>query len=255
MKNFTYSTFVAFVALSLISSCGKIDVAIPVNDIEAGLVYYFPFSGNSIDEVSQQSFDTHGASFENDRLGNPNSSLSLTQNYMNINAGFSDSAGTLSFWVNVRDFDETGMLFNNTDPYLSAGEYQLALTPAGEITTWCDYKWGFGENSDGDIDFLPLKTAPIITTGNWYHLVIRWSNVKEQIEIYVNNQKQLTAPYVPNWQTSSNSGKFYVTTLGLTWINPGSHQELIPRYFHGKLDEIRRYNRWINDSEIGELYQ
>lgn len=60
MKSYRYFVWllnVLFVTL-LINSCekgnGDMD---PVVDLDSGLVYYFPFSGNSIDQVSNETYD------------------------------------------------------------------------------------------------------------------------------------------------------------------------------------------------------
>ncbi|WP_134090053.1 LamG-like jellyroll fold domain-containing protein [Olivibacter sp. XZL3] len=258
MKIFSYpsSFMLSFILWGLLlSSCDRSESITPNINLDQGLVYYFPFSGNSVDQVSQTSFDTHGASFENDRHGNPQSALCLTNNYMELNAGFSDAVGSLSFWVKVRDFEETGMLFNNTYQYINFGEYQLAIAPTGEIVTWCSYKWGYARDDEGYLDYSALRTKPVIQPNEWYHVVVRWSDENEQIEIFVNNKKILTESYIPDWRPWDGDDDYNVTAMGMAWRNPGSHEDIILWHFHGQFDEIRRYNRWIVDEEIAELYK
>lgn len=225
---------------------------------DESLIYYFPFSGNSIDQVSKKEYDTHGAKFASDRKIKANSALCLEDNWMDLAAGLGDEEGTLSFWINVSN------LSNPTDPdaqfydrfpifekqYFSTfvpGEYTISLTEGGRIYTECRNKWFKGEGEIG------ISTPEIIQVNKWYHVVLRWNDLMRKVEIFVNNKKMISYDYDGDGSEYEDTDEPH-TFMGKFLYYPGSHSDSILKYYEGRIDEIRRYSKWISDSEIADLY-
>lgn len=229
----------------LIGSCDKVSEGLqPSVDLENGLVYYFPFSGNSIDQVSKASYNTHGGKFETDRFNAPKSALCMEENYMDLNAGFGeDDAGTLSFWINLRDVNSYHPLFIKNDNSFVPGEYSFSISASG-LSARCQKKW----ETDGGPVFAPA----IIKANEWYHVLLRWSDADGKMEIFLNNNKLISNNYVKEIYEPLETE---YTLMGLYYRYPGSHEDPIPIYFRGKMDEIRRYDRWLNDDEVAALYE
>lgn len=236
----------ACIVTILISSCDKVSEGLqPSVDLENGLVYYFPFSGNSTDQVSMASYNTHGAEFETDRFNAPKSALCMTENYMDLNAGFGeDDAGTLSFWINLRDVNSFHPLFIKNYTSFVPGEYSFSISVSG-LSARCTEKWG---TDDGDPVFAPAT----IKANKWYHVLLRWSDEDGKMDIFLDNNKLVSDDYAKGIYESL--GTEYIT-MGLYYQYPGGHEDPIPNYFRGKMDEIRRYDRWLNDDEVAALYE
>jgi len=262
MKIFNfYYLLLGVMCLAFLSSCDKTQMEpsalgeselsnISAKEIDNGLVYYFPFTGNSIDQVSNNAYDTHGAVFEDDRFGNKQSALCMTANYMNIDGGLGDPEGTLSFWINVRDFDGYdighGYLFGRYIGSIPVGTFKLGIHEEGYIWTFANYRWG--------ADSIPLQTKPsLIKMKKWYHVLVRWSDTQEKIEIFLNNKKVLNANYIEGWEHTTPS-EDEVARMGLESTYSGGHT-WDDKYYHGRIDEIRRYNRWIDNNEVTILFK
>jgi hypothetical protein len=221
------------------------------NKVDEALIYYYPFDGNSQDQVSGQMLETNGATFGEDRFGNQNGALLMEENVLHLDAGFSDTQGTVSFWINVREFDYIVSLFKKAS-YLSSPDYYFLLHDDGSLSTAAAIKWGFVEAEGGGYNHVPLTTKPVIEKGKWYHIVLRWSDARKQIEIFVNNKKILSSKYTKTWRRIIYQQE-PVATMG--WISnyQGNH-EWENWYFRGRLDDLQRYKCWISDHKIKELY-
>lgn len=233
-------------ALMFLVACDKkLQNMEPVIDLDSGLVYDFPFSENSIDQVSMVNFDTHGAKFQVDRFDKPASALCMTNNYMDLNAGFGeDKTGTLSFWINLRDVASFHPLFYKDYKSFVPGEYMFTVY-AGGLSIYCAEKWESEE-------YEPVNVSTTIEANKWYHVLVRWSDTAGSMELFLNNRKLLSHDYVAG--TYISNGVEYVT-MGLAYRDPGSHQDPIPSYFRGTMDDIKRYNRWLNNEEVAALYE
>jgi hypothetical protein len=245
LKNFSKLTILALFPI-LLGSCDKEQVQTEetVKDeagIDENLIYYFPFSGNSIDQVSKIEYDTHGAEFADDRKNNANSALCLKDNWMDLAAGLGDEEGTLSFWIKMDTIDYVSPIFTKATYSSVQGEYFIGIYN-GRVYTVCQRKWGYKEN-------LTL-TEPIIKKNKWYHLVFRWDDVKRKIEIFVNDKKVLSENYVGD---ASEWGVTNEHPLMGKNIELGNHSPE-EYFFDGRIDEIRRYSKWLSDSEIAYLY-
>ncbi|HWV74082.1 MAG TPA: LamG-like jellyroll fold domain-containing protein [Pseudosphingobacterium sp.] len=274
-----YSFSIGISLTLLLSSCDKdgSDLSSPMSNTEEsnvvdininnGLKYYFPFSGNTVEQVSNVTYNAYlKPVFYKDRFNKPNAALCMVNHDLAVDAGFQEAKGSLSFWVSVGDYHPlkaddgtvaSGALFarvDGTDYIFSRGTYRLGIDYKGRIWTSCRNKWGVSpEEFSPVLAETPIKTAEkVIELKKWYHIVVRWSDENETMEIFVNNKKELAANYIENWGP-------WVPVRG-DRAHMGSDRVPIGLgrsvffWFQGVIDEVRGYNRWINNEEIATLY-
>ena len=83
-----------------------------------------------------------------------------------------------------------------------------------------------------------VVSAPIMTTGKWYHVAGTYDGTT--IRIYINGEEVGTSAY-----TGSISHGAYDLNIGRASYTVGG-----PRYFDGQIDEVRMWNAAIPPSEI-----
>ena len=196
-----------------------------------GLVGWWPFNGNAIDEsINTNDGAVSGATLTTDRFGNNNKAYSFNgiNNYISLPAGFATGSASKSFsvwffltngtynWVldggtsiNGKSFG----LFWNSNPTINK------LTFHGDGATY-DYEFA-------DINF-----------NQWYHTVITYDGTT--VKSYLNGV------YIGSKNTTLN-------TTATTNINVGCRNNN-SAYFLGKLDDIGVWNRALTQQEITNLY-
>lgn len=216
-----------------------------------GLVGYYPFNGNANDESE---YDHHGSVFgatlTTDRKGNANSAyyfdgvndyISIADNDPMDFATTQDF--TVSVWAYVRSpqADPTGGIFDiirkwngqnaNGYPYSISYLNQASTQPNKFIIV----------RYDGQIcQNIPTMYSPTVSTEGWYHIVM--IKAGSRMKFYLDNQ--LVAD-IEDTTSCTTSNDIHITI--------GTRGQLI-RFFTGKIDDIRFYNRAISSAEIGILF-
>jgi len=264
MKQIYVRLFFSLIAYALLTACEKTESELNNNtqtlsndnnnasEVDESLIYYYPFNGNSVDLVSGQPLETNGATFGEDRFGTPDGALAMEENFLRLNAGFSDTQGTVSFWINIREFDPVVSLFKKEYDF-SSPDYYFLLHDDGSLSTVTYLKWGWAPLEGGGFITQPLRTKPVIKQDKWYHIVLRWADYDRKVEIFVNNKKVLSESYIKSWKRKI-FGSEPTATMGKIDIYEGNH-EWSYYYLHGRLDDLQRYKCWISNEKIKELYQ
>lgn len=240
-KSLAANALSAIVLLFGFSGCDKLP-ADPDVSYEGNLVHYFPFSGNSTDEVSGQTYDAHGGTYLSDRKGVEASAIFFNgfSTWMDLGANLGAKEGTLSFWIFPCLCKEHNPLFVKksveTDP--EYGKQYVGYSEAGEIETSCEGKWD-------------VKTGVVIQANRWYHLAFRWEDAAGTIDIFVNGKKVQTVEYDAAPDAGGGSEPTYVGKILNKSKDGGSIKTV---YYKGKLDEVRLYNKALPYSEIKALY-
>ncbi|NCA79361.1 MAG: T9SS type A sorting domain-containing protein [Sphingobacteriia bacterium] len=227
MKNILIFTVIFFAFLGNITAQVNLD---------SMLVAYYPFNGNAIDESGNGNNGTvYGAMLAHDRFGNENS----------------------AFWFNgISDFIEV------PDSYL------LDITSKISITGWMkkdsNVPWASMVTKGGatvDENNYTIHNSPgngIIFTGmsdtscisswdininEWHFVSLTWDG--NIAKIYIDGQAdELSFVNYSGALTPNNSSLF----IG---VDPPGEIE----FFHGYLDDIRIYNRGLNQEEILYLFE
>ena len=208
-----------------------------------GLVAWFPFNGNANDASGNENNGTvNGSLLTTDRFNNNNSAYYFDGNNDYINV---PNASSLNFGTNI-DFT-VNLWINITEPFPSTlwGLVEKA-TPDGVS----QHGWQF---LIGAINKLYSEPGPFISNqsfgGNtWYMITYVVDRNSQNAKYYING--------VLDNQNSSTEYSFdftntYPLRIGVdrtlsSWGN---------FYFHGKIDDIRIFNRVLTNCEVQALYQ
>jgi hypothetical protein len=211
--------------------------------INNGLVAYYPFNGNANDESGNGNNGTvNGATLTSDRFGNINKAYNfqkIYKNYISVNysvGNFGVGDFTISLWVLVKDTSTWSSLINK--------RYDEDWGNWWEFNQMQQFGTGFGINESNNSNNLGALSDPIkINKDIWYNLVaLRNGNT---LKIFKNGLLVKTAN-TSIIHNISNTKKVLIGAI----IAPISGTLAC---HDGKIDDIRIYNRALNQSEISYL--
>ena len=188
-----------------------------------GLVAYYPFTGSAKDESGSGNNGTvYGAILTTDRFGRSNNAYDFSGNGDYINTNFTPTAiFTISIWFSKSSTQNgnAGLLSTYSGGFNYSGVY-YSLSGTHE-SIWCD----------GNLVY-SLNTSDL----SWRHLVIISDGTKVRVYVNANNQLDFSA-------TTRHSN---LLVFGDSRYNG--------RYFTGKIDDVRVYNRAVSETEVETLY-
>jgi RHS repeat-associated protein len=210
------------------------------NNINDGLVAYYPFNGNANDESGN---GYHGA-IENgpylvaDRFDNQNNAFFFDgiDDYIEILTGIGFSqfnnpqqAYSYSVWFK-KTSSACGTLFSNSS---EDGWNYIAISDKV-----------YGVIRDNYWDGTGIIGASQVNNDIWHHLVFTFTN--PTMRIFVNGQLESTQEFVGNL-LSSGGWPAGGVKIGVQYLYDGC-------YFSGAIDDLRIYNRSLTEDEISYLY-
>jgi gliding motility-associated-like protein len=223
-------------------------------DLNLGLAAYYPFSNNANDVSGNNNNPVfNNATLTADRFGNPNSAYHFNgvSNYMKIpNAPSLNSTNKLSVcaWVKVMGF-YTGTCHGNSimmkgDADYLPGNYLLRFDD-GAFTNFQNCAtpgidpahqnfYGAGVYTP------PPGYAPYIQTNQWHNVIATYDGTTARL--YIDCLLRASMPQAG--LTFTNGYDLFLGTL-----NTAS----FPYWFNGDMDEVRIYNRALNQDEVNVL--
>ncbi len=210
---------------------------------------YYPFNGNANDASGNgNNAILNNATLTSDRLGNPNSAYAFNgiDNFIQVpNSPTLNTTNQISIcaWVKVSGFYQGTCHGNNIvmkgDGDYLPGNYMIRFDDSFftnnqncSITTPdVNHESFFGLGST------PYASTPFIKPGQWYSVVYTCDGATAKI--YVNCQLVGSGPA---------NGISFTNTANLFFGKLNSAQ--YPYWFNGTMDEIRIYNRPINQDEV-----
>jgi len=205
-----------------------------------GLITYYPFNGNANDESGNGNNGTvYGASLSTDRFGNNNKAYNFdgSNDYVsNIISMNSTDSLTICLWYN----SPIPMNISSTHFEMwEAGneQNQIHLNFSYNSSSAYLYTWitGIGQADDS---FGPRSF------NEWHFVAIIKAGTTETV--YIDN-----SPDFGQFSGVNNAFNFDKLEIGREYTTVGS---LYSTYFNGKIDDIRIYNRALNESEINSIY-
>ncbi len=195
-------------------------------DIQEGLIAYYPFNGNSQDESGFERHATpHGNPvYTEDRFGLENASCNFngSGDYMTCGDWFTYQDFTLSLWVNQDQLNYTYVdILDNFH---------------GDFRNWTIQYHGIA----GAYQFGPGPCSFNISNNEWVHIVCIKSD--DLTQVYLNGQL-IDEVVLANPQINYENQQLNIAR----WDYGG-------RYFDGDIDDIRMYNRPLSEVEIMMLY-
>jgi len=200
-----------------------------------GLVVYYPFNGNALDESGNERHGTpKGAVLTADRSGNPKSAYFFdgTNDYIQINKRFEDSNRlTISTWVKYQSgsLNNRGVIFCDST-LASSNDFIFSISPKGLslVATKNGYKGQGGQT-------LPKSIKDV-----WAHVV--WAMTNNRQEVYLDGE------HIGSIKAGgSNVGHHGAAVIG----NSNSGRNV---FFGGEIDDFRIYDWALSAAEVATLY-
>jgi hypothetical protein len=214
-----------------------------------GLVAYYPFNGNANDSSGNGHNGTvNGTTLTTDRYGNANKAYNF-DGYHEIVVPHSDALNivgdmTVSAWFNsygppLFRNNHTIVTKRSSNPYLEV-PYDLTINYQYGIPS--DYKKPmFVSAANNVVQYIQSVDTVINNTWNHIAYTISGSNIK----MFLNDIAILDSP-IDNQMRNTNTYPLLIGSAAR--IDKPSEQ------FVGKLDDIRIYNRALNQTDIDSLY-
>jgi hypothetical protein len=252
MKN--HLAIFSLLVFGLSLSCKKDNnPAPPVSNVHLkdGLLLYLPFDGNFADSSGNgnQTTPVGGASLTYDEHGYANSAFGSSGNserllVTNNGSIHFDTAFSVSFQFMIRDNSSS-----QNQIFLSMVQVQNGYGPSFNTGLNCvdSSNFGFDISHNTGCDnfggtYIRNPTAFIPQPESWYNSVSIYHNGKS--EVYINGKLISSATATTIFPISICQGAQVV--VGGWWDSD-------PLSIHGKMDEVRLYNRALNADEIAEL--
>lgn len=240
-------TAITAVCFSSASLAQTVPNYVPTN----GLVGWWPFNGNAIDEsINANDGTVNGATLTADRFGNANSAYSFdgTSNYINCgnNSVLQLNNFTISLWSLLNASSNWSSGVNGGGFFLHKG----CDNPVSPFNGWSYrvfYQTPFGLITD---QFSNNRNALDNNTNNlftqWNNIIFSYDGTK--LKLYYNGVKIDSLSVTGNTAVNTNS------------LLIGCRNEMINSsctlndFFAGKLDDIGIWNRALTQQEITGLY-
>jgi hypothetical protein len=214
-----------------------------------GLIAKWSFNNaNANDEIGTNDGTVNGAVLTADRFGNANMAYEFDGVDDLINFGTDASIkpveGTVSVWAKMIAVSNTGSGYlhnpiflsknlGHTDAYYEACGIGIRTTDNRALTIATDYP-GFNEKVVSSIN--------PITLNNWIHYVATYD--EDSVSFYIDGVLQ------------NRIYKGFVSTFSLTdpVLIAASGSVINARFFHGAIDDVRIYNRVLDQEEVDGLF-
>ncbi len=218
-----------------------LDMSLTYQTPKTGLVAYYPFAKNSLDQSGNGNHATvNGAVLDRDRFNTNENSYALngTNSYISVSKVLipqsAPSSYTFSLWIRKNSTGKAGTLFSDRGAASTSGSYKYRVR-------WLeDDKIGF--QMFNGTSFTQLKTLTTLSANTWYFVTIVFDAAKSEMSVYINETLEANNNNT-FWSAAGNP-----TTFGVI-LNPTE------QFFDGILDDIRIYNRALTVGEIQQIYR
>jgi len=208
-------------------------------DISQGIAAYYPFNGNGLDESGNANHTLiNGAMLTQDRFGQSDSAYAFDGINDTLFALSSDSlnpktAVTISVWIYLESYPTTWMSIVN-----KWHSYVLQLHPDYGLSLMI-----FDQTSKAIMRGVSAQSDFELNT--WYHISASYDESTGAAAWYING---VSMPYSPRPPYG------YPNLLNDSNDNLKIGSENANQWWHGKIDDIRIYDRALSEAEVLELY-
>ena len=197
----------------------------------------YSFNGNFIGEGrnDQDAVPKNGATLGRDRFGFLNSACEFdgVDDYFEVSKLWDQYEGTLLFWMKVTSDDPTKVntIYSEGSSNSSQGVYiQVQGT---KLILSGRYLYSS-----------PTEVAAAIEVNTWIHVALTSDNRgfnEDDVRLYINGNRVGTIESISH---TNGSNKYL-----------GAYPTLDRDFFQGSIDDVRRYDRDLNDDEVLEIYK
>jgi hypothetical protein len=200
-------------------------------------VALYEFENNANDSTGSYNGTASNVTYSTDSIigtyaGSFNGTNSKIVN-TSFNAITGNAARSISFWYKTTNDDDTLVTLGSTT---GAPNNQFSIV----LYTSSIGIYGL----TGPYDEVITGWTNDLTSGVWQHLVVTWDGqTGGTLKAYLNGNQEIKT-------LTRSAGKAYATTAGLQLGNWGNND----RYYNGKLDQVRIFNKELNVNEVWQLY-
>lgn len=221
-------------------------------DLKSGLIAYYPFNGNANDESGNgHNPSVVRATFTSDKFGKPNSACQFngTSNFIQIpdNKAFHFNSGfSISAWVMIKGFyggkcHGNRILMKGYSDIYYRGNYMLAFDDNHYTQAQnCDIANPDRSHQNFYGMYTNNKSNNYIIPNKWYLLTYVFDGTNASLYVDCKLQEKGNA----QGQDFSNSYDIFLGKM---------NDNQYPYWYNGLLDELRIYNRPLNEQEISAL--
>lgn len=200
-----------------------------------GLIGEWLFSGNANDTSgSGLDLTVDGAVLTSGRKGQPNTAYYFDgvndRLHRPDSAVMSGDTHTLSVWVNYQDANPSGLERVVMSRRSTGGGFTYKERGAGINSFTVGY-------IPSAVDYGGLTLSPL----TWYHYCFAYNELTAEVEMYINGVSQGVK------SINYNGGLTASIAIGCNNIATN-------RFWHGKIDDVRFYNRVLSNDEVQSLY-
>lgn len=209
-------------------------------DIESGLIANWPFDGNAQDAGNPLHHGTvNGAQTAPDRFGNTNNAYSFSEKSY-IDCGTDTTLNvkdfSISAWVKTDNYT-----INSTVQTIAAKLRQSTDTVISYAINLYDFYPSLFING-GSGNQIMVQANAFLTPDRWYHITATHS--------YENGSKM----YINGSLQKHNETKIDPLKVANAHFKIG-RSDFAPDQFNGRIDDIRIYNKEINECTVESLYR
>lgn|GEM_PF-1060219 len=234
-----------FCSLLFIISGSAVIAQIPANEP----VGYWPFNSNADDRSGNEHHGTlYNAVLTTDRFGISDRAYEFngTDSYIEINDDtllrLNETDFTIMFWVYKYSENSTVFISKRCEE----SENGFIILPAKSYSDKLTFQVSRGVDPRAYMETL-------IEINSWHHITVSYDLSLQQISffldgIFINSSTGYDNLFNPVYGIPSPGG---LCTSALRF----GHDTLGDYWYHGKLDDIRIYNRMLTPTEVSALYQ
>lgn len=245
MKNYLYIIYFT----GILASCNseKITQKENVINLNDGLVVNIPFNNSYLESISNTVGINNKTIFVQDRKKQANQAIYLNRNdsalvnFSDLNlASINNATFSISCWINLEDTVKPCAILSKRSPY---GGFEYSIDNHFRNKQYFNFdNWNeSGTNTVYGID--PLNASAPIQLNSWQHIVFIANG--NHLRVYSNGLLQANID-TRNNEEFANTDKHFI--IG----NGGGYGKYY--YFQGAIDDVKIYNREINNEEINALY-
>ena len=206
-------------------------------DLESGLVAHYTLDNNTFNHAANTDNGTvSGATLTSGRTGDNNTAYSFDGTNDKITVAYNStlnfsasSSATFSVWVYPQSFASLNGIFSKYQTSGANGYYLRINDSSGGVR--------FGGDASA------ITVSNLLTLNTWQHLSVTVSG--GQAVLYLNGVAVKSGTV--SWSTTSD-----YFSIGCGYCQSGSTDTR--RFFQGKLDDLRIYNRALSANEVFDLY-
>lgn len=230
-----------------------------VYDITSGLVAYYNFNGGNLNDSSGYGNNIvfNNATPTQDRNGKANNAYLFdgATSYMQVanSASLNPDNITLyaiikvnGFWPGYQDDHGNFVLVKGWDQADGMYIMQFSDFPANPGAPDTQHEWfagAYGDNPGNNGNAVGAENSTdYVTTGTWYKLAFTYDGITAKL--YINGALV---------DSTKKSAVFTDNTMDLLIGRNQDPYGLFPSWFNGVIDEIRIYNRALNQQAITQL--